>query len=44
VATQTAIQIALEREGIGFSFAADGNGGKKACGITFSEPEKASEL
>jgi DNA-binding XRE family transcriptional regulator len=44
VATQTAIQVALEGAGIGFQFADGGDGVKKACGITFSAPEKASEL
>jgi hypothetical protein len=43
VATQTAMRIALEKAGIEFSFADDGNGGKKARGITFSAPEKAAD-
>jgi DNA-binding XRE family transcriptional regulator len=42
VATQTAIQAALEAAGIGFEFA-DVDGVKKARGISFSEPEKAPE-
>jgi DNA-binding XRE family transcriptional regulator len=40
--TQTAMRAVLEREGIGFSFATE-NGVKKACGITYSAPEKSSE-
>ena len=43
VATQTAIQVALEGAGIGFSFADDGNGVKKACGITFSGRKNGPE-
>jgi transcriptional regulator with XRE-family HTH domain len=41
-ATQTAIRVALETAGIGFPFAIE-NGVKKACGITYSEPEKGAE-
>jgi DNA-binding XRE family transcriptional regulator len=41
--TQTAMRVVLEREGIGFSFAIDGGGVKKACGITYSEPSKGAE-
>jgi hypothetical protein len=37
------MQAALAREGIGFPFA-DENGVQKACGITFSAPEKDAEL
>ena len=41
-ATQTAMRVALERAGLGFPYVSDG-GEIKACGITFSAPEKASE-
>ena len=34
VATQTAMRVALERAGIGFSFVGDGDG-KMASGITY---------
>jgi hypothetical protein len=37
-----AMQAVLERAGIGFSFALDGGGVKKACGITYSEPERGT--
>jgi ribosome-binding protein aMBF1 (putative translation factor) len=39
---RTAIQTALEREGIGFSSVLDGDA-KKACGITYSEPVKGNK-
>jgi DNA-binding transcriptional regulator YiaG len=42
-ATQTAMQAVLEREGIGFSSALDGDGKIYACGLTFSKPERATE-
>ena len=38
------MEAALAGAGIGFSFAADVDGAKKACGITFSTPEKGVEL
>src|ERR1700691_4548469 len=41
-ATQTAMLVALGREGLGFPFA-DVDGEKKACGITFSAPEKVAD-
>jgi hypothetical protein len=37
-----AIQAALEREGIGFSFALDGDV-KRGCGIIYSEPSKGNK-
>lgn len=36
-------QVALEAAGIGFSFADDSDGGKKAFGTTYSAPETAAE-
>jgi hypothetical protein len=36
------LQAVLEQAGIGFSFALDGDGVKKACGITYSEPERSA--
>lgn len=41
-ATQMAMRAVLERAGIGFPFATEG-GVSYACGITYSEPAKASE-
>ena len=41
-ATQTAMRVALEGAGIGFSFVV-GNDVKKACGITYSDPEGGAE-
>ena len=47
-AAQTAMRVALEREGIGFPFADDGCGGKTASGITYSktsaDPDKESKI
>jgi DNA-binding XRE family transcriptional regulator len=42
-ATQTAMRVVLEREGMGFAFSLDDDGMKKACGITYSAPEKGTE-
>ena len=42
-ATQTAMQAVLERAGIGFSFAHDGDGKAYACGITYSKPKEGVE-
>lgn len=42
-ATLAAMQAALEREGIGFSFANEG-GVSSPCGITYSAAAKATEL
>ena len=41
-ATQMAMRVALEGAGIGFSFA-DENGVKRACGITYADPDKGME-
>jgi DNA-binding XRE family transcriptional regulator len=41
-ATQTAMRVALEGAGIGFSFVVE-NGVERACGITYSAPEKGVE-
>jgi DNA-binding transcriptional regulator YiaG len=37
-ATQTAMRVVLEREGIGFSFSLGDDGKRCASGITFSKP------
>ena len=43
VATQKAIQVALEDAGIGFQFVVGESGEKKAWGITYSDPPKVTE-
>ena len=42
-ATQTAMRVVLEREGFAFAFSLDDDGTKRACGITYSPPEKGTE-
>jgi hypothetical protein len=42
-ATLTAMQIALEKTGIAFAFAIE-SGESRACGITYSAPEKGAGL
>ncbi len=42
-ATQTAMRVALETAGIGFSFALDGDGKAYASGIVFSKPVESNE-
>ena len=42
-ATLTAMRVALEGAGIGFSFVVDESGVKKACGITYSDSARSAE-